>query len=68
MSRQPARLRIDPVACDGIGMCIHLAPDVITVDPWGYPVIDSQLLEGERLKQARKAVRGCPKRALFLAP
>ena len=68
MSRQPARLRINPIACDGIGMCIHLAPDVITVDPWGYPVISPDLLSGDELTQARKAVRGCPKRALFLAP
>jgi ferredoxin len=39
----PARLRVDPTACDGIGMCAHLAPDLIVLDTWGYPIIAGRL-------------------------
>lgn len=59
------RLSIDPAACDGLGMCAHQAPDVIELDPWGYPVIASEPLEGEQVDQARRAIRACPRRALY---
>lgn len=68
-SRRPARtvrLRVDPVACDGVGICSHLAPDLVTVDSWGYPIIDPNELDGWDRRQAQRAVTGCPRRALFL--
>lgn len=60
------RLRIDPVACEGIGMCAHLAPGIIDLDPWGYPVIPLFDLEGADRRAAVRAVRGCPRLALHL--
>lgn len=62
----PVRLRIDPVACDGIGMCAHLAPDEIDVDTWGYPVLTGHLLQRAHRRRAAAAVAACPRRALFL--
>ncbi len=59
-------LRVDPVACEGVGICTHLAPDVVTVDSWGYPIITERELEGRDLAQAERAVSGCPRRAMFL--
>lgn len=59
------RLAIDPAACDGLGMCAHLAPEVIDLDPWGYPVVPAEDLEGVCADQARRAIRGCPRRALY---
>ena len=59
-------LRIDPQACDGIGMCAHLAPDLITLDRWGYPIIPTRFLEIDEVSQATKAVKGCPRKALQL--
>lgn len=59
------RIAIDPAACDGLGMCAHLAPEVIEVDPWGYPVVASDELKGVAAEQARRAIRGCPRRALY---
>lgn len=61
-----ARLRVDPVACDGIGICAHLAPDVVTVDSWGYPILPRRPLTGREGQQAARAVAGCPRRAMFL--
>ncbi len=59
------KLSIDPVACEGLGMCAHQAPDVIELDPWGYPVIVDQSPDGARADQARRAIRACPRRALY---
>ncbi len=61
------RVRVDPVACEGIGMCAHLAPGVIGVDSWGYPVLPRAELTGRDLAAARTAVAGCPRKALFFA-
>jgi ferredoxin len=60
------RLRVDPVACDGIGICSHLAPDLVTVDTWGYPVVAAVSLDRRRRRRADAAVAACPRRALFV--
>jgi ferredoxin len=62
------RLRVDPVACEGIGMCAHLAPRLIGVDSWGYPQLTPDPLRGPELRSAAAAVAACPRRALFLDP
>jgi ferredoxin len=69
MSVRPAaaRLVVDPVACDGIGMCAHLAPDLVSVDSWGYPIIAGDPLTPREERQAKRAVAGCPRKALVLA-
>lgn len=59
------RIAIDPAACDGLGMCAHLAPEVIETDPWGYPVLSDLEIEGSAADQAQRAIRGCPRRALY---
>lgn len=59
-------LRIDAQACDGVGMCAHLAPDLIALDRWGYPIIPARALDADEVEQAQKAVKGCPKKALHL--
>ena len=33
-------LRVDPVACDAFGYCAELLPERVTLDEWGYPVVD----------------------------
>ena len=74
-----ARLRVDMVACDGIGQCALVAPGLVGLDRWGYPVIrdGSADVPGGRRGDgrgddpddaaARRAVRACPRRALWLA-
>jgi ferredoxin len=64
---QSAHLRIDPIACDGIGICTHLAPNLIRVDSWGYPILSGQTLTKRDRKAAESAVAACPRRALFIA-
>jgi len=55
------------VACDGIGVCAHLAPELVSLDSWGYPIVERHRLDSRGdLRDAKAAVRGCPRRALFL--
>jgi len=63
---EPVRLRVDPVACDGIGMCAHVAPQLIVLDRWGYPIITSALTRRADIRAARAAMAACPRRALLL--
>lgn len=61
------RLRIDPSVCDGVGICAHLAPDLVTLDSWGYPIVDTDpLLSRSDLRQATNATNACPRKALYL--
>jgi ferredoxin len=62
------QLVVDPVSCDGVGMCAQLAPDVVTLDSWGFPVVPRDALPADVEKQASRAVAGCPRRALLLVP
>jgi ferredoxin len=59
-------LQIDAAACDGVGICAVVAGDVITLDQWGFPVIGDTVDPG-LLRQARRAARACPHRALRVA-
>jgi len=60
------RLRVDPIACTGHGLCAELFPERIWLDEWGYPVIEEGELNSELLDHARRAVSACPAVALRL--
>ena len=59
-------LRLDPIRCDGYGMCAELLPELITLDDWGYPVIAAGPVPDRLLDYARRAVDVCPVLALRL--
>jgi ferredoxin len=60
-----ADLRVDWPRCEGRGLCHELLPEVIDLDPWGYPIINGPVTS--RLRPAAKeAVRDCPMLALRL--
>ena len=42
MKRSQFSLVVDPVRCDGTGVCAELLPERISVDPWGYPIIEPE--------------------------
>ena len=60
------RLRVDWILCDGYSLCADLAPDLIDLDEWGYPILQPGPIEPWLVKDARKAVDSCPMRALIL--
>lgn len=61
------RLRVDWPRCDAHGLCHELLPEVVSLDEWGYPVVEGEV--PERLEDlARQAVLACPAVALRLVP
>jgi ferredoxin len=60
------RLRVDPVACDAYGYCAELLPERVTLDEWGYPIIDGAPVDPALVELATRAVASCPRRALAL--
>lgn len=59
-------LHVDPIACDGRGLCAELFPERVELDEWGYPIIDGGAIDAELEKHARRAVAACPTLALRL--
>jgi ferredoxin len=60
-------LRVNPIACDAHGVCAGLLPELVTTDPWGYPLIAPGPIPAELAEHARRAVASCPTLALRLA-
>jgi len=61
-----SRLRVNPILCDGYGMCAELLPERITLDDWGYPMLDGRPMNPHLVELARKAGAACPTAALRL--
>ena len=61
------RLRVNPIACEGHGLCVELLPELIRLDDWGYPILEVPLVPDDLLGLARRAVDACPTLALILA-
>jgi ferredoxin len=59
-------ISVDPIACDGHGVCAELFPERVRLDDWGYPILDTTPIPRELLEHARRAVTACPKLALRL--
>lgn len=60
------RLRLDPIACTGEGLCAGLFPEAVTLDDWGYPMVQDRAIHRNELGHARRAVAACPVLALSL--
>jgi ferredoxin len=59
-------LRVDPIACEGHGLCAELFPERVGLDDWGYPIIDPEPIPTTLEEHARRAVAACPTLALKL--
>jgi ferredoxin len=64
--RRQAELRVNPIACEAHGMCIELLPELISADPWGYPIVAPGPVPPRLMGLARRAVSDCPTLALLL--
>lgn len=62
----PMRLLVDPVACEAVGFCAHLAGESVRLDRWGYPIVPAAPLPAQQIPAVRRALRACPRRALSL--
>ena len=59
-------LRVNPIACTGHGMCAELLPEIIRLDPWGYPILSSPTVPRPLVEHARRAAQACPTLALLI--
>jgi ferredoxin len=59
-------LRVNPIACDGHGLCAELFPERVSLDEWGFPVIDDEPIPRSLERHAKRAVAECPTLALLL--
>ena len=73
-------LRVNPIRCEGHGMCAELLPELVGLDEWGYPVLGRSGADGrdessggsstdvphDLEDHARRAVDACPALALVL--
>jgi ferredoxin len=59
------RLRVNPITCAAHGMCAELLPELIRLDPWGYPLLTDEEVPRELIGHARRAVDACPTLALL---
>ena len=66
VNRRRINLVVDPILCDGHGVCAELFPERVVMDHWGYPVIDREEIPTGLIEHARRAVAACPRLALHL--
>lgn len=66
MHRLDLQVVIDPIACDGRGLCAELLPERIRLDDWGFPLVDPAPVGPALQRQARRAAAACPKLAIKL--
>lgn len=60
------RLRVDPIKCDGHGLCAELLPELVKLDDWGFPIIKPGSIPSSLLGLTERAVSACPTLALLL--
>ena len=60
------RLRVNPIMCKAHGMCAELLPELISLDPWSYPILAEQMVPADLQKLARRAAAACPTLALLI--
>jgi ferredoxin len=59
-------LRVNPIDCAAHGLCAELIPERVTLDDWGYPIVDGTPIDKNLVALARRAVAACPVFALKL--
>ncbi len=60
------RLRVNPITCDAHRVCAELLPEVIGLDPWGYPIVPGADLPDDLIEHARLAAAACPTLPLLI--
>jgi ferredoxin len=66
MPTEQVRIRVNPIDCDGRGVCADLLPELISLDDWGFPIIADGPVPPELRRLADRAAAACPRLALLL--
>jgi ferredoxin len=62
------RLTVNPITCDGRGLCAELLPEWIELDDWGFPIVREQPDAEVSEQTVRRSIAACPTLALRLQP
>ena len=65
-ARTDYRVTVNPINCLAHGLCAELLPERVTLDEWGYPIIDGRPLNEDEYRHAVRAAKSCPTLALLL--
>ena len=58
-------LRVNPIACEGHGLCAELFPERIQLDEWCFPIVDDSPVPPALEDHMRRARESCPTLALL---
>lgn len=59
------RIKLDRTVCDGFGTCALHAPEVFSLDDWGYPsLLGGNEVAPEFESGVRRAILDCPAHAI----
>ena len=61
------KLVVDPIKCEGHGLCAELFPEGIELDDWGYPIVLDAGGDPQLREHALRAAKACPALALKLS-
>ena len=61
-----ARLRVNPIRCTAFGFCAEYAPELFTLDEWGYAWPHGREIAATLEELAREAAALCPTRAILV--
>lgn len=64
--KREEHVTVDPITCDGHGICRELFPERIRLDDWGYPIVDPRPVPPRLREHAKRAIAACPALALKL--
>lgn len=60
------RIKLDRTVCDGFGICAAHAPNVFSLDDWGYPsLVGDGEIAPEDEAGVRRALLDCPAHAII---
>jgi len=61
-----AVVKVNPIACEAYGYCAELLPELVTLDEWGYPIVDGRPMPRHLVELALRAAKDCPRRAFLV--
>lgn len=65
-SVRPVRARVNPILCQGYGICAEILPELFHRDEWGYAQAHARNVEADERPALDRAVAECPVKAIRL--
>ncbi len=59
-------LRVNPITCEGHGLCAELLPELMSLDDWGYPYPMTVAVPPSFEGLAGRAAKVCPTLAIHV--